>query len=48
MTWLERAYDTRILFLTNLRRERAAGATFQPLHVNPRFQALLRRLNMVR
>jgi eukaryotic-like serine/threonine-protein kinase len=46
MDWLEKAYDDRILFLPNLRRARAAGGTFQQLRANPRFQALLRRLNL--
>jgi serine/threonine-protein kinase len=46
--WLEKAYDARILFLQNLGRERAAGATFTSLHGNPRFQSLLRKLNLVR
>jgi serine/threonine protein kinase len=46
MDWLEKAYDARILFLPNLKRERAAGGTFQGLRNNPRFQALLRRLNL--
>ena len=45
--WLEKAYEARILFLPNLGRERAAGGTFQQLRTNPRFQALLRRLNLV-
>ena len=44
--WLEKAYEARILFLPNLKRKRAAGGTFQSLHGNPRFQALLRRLNL--
>jgi Tfp pilus assembly protein PilF len=46
MDWLEKAYDARILFLPNLKRERAAGGTFQPLRSNPRFQVLLRKLNL--
>ncbi len=46
MDWLEKAYDARILFLPNLRRERAAGGTFKTLRTNPRFQALLLRLNL--
>jgi serine/threonine-protein kinase len=46
MVWLEKAYDARIGFLVNLQRDRAAGATFRPLHTHPRFQALLRRLNL--
>ena len=44
--WLEKAYEARILFLPNLKRERAAGGTFQALRGNPRFQALLKRLNL--
>ena len=44
--WLEKAYDARNLFLANLRRERAAGATFAALHGDPRFQRLLGRLNL--
>ena len=44
--WLEKAYQARILFLPNLRRERAVGGTFQHLRSNPRFQALLKRLNL--
>src|SRR5687768_8184906 len=44
--WLEKAYEARILFLPNLKRKRAAGGTFQSLHGNPRFQALLTRLNL--
>jgi tetratricopeptide (TPR) repeat protein len=46
MDWLEKAYEARILFLPNLKRERAVGGTFQSLHGNPRFQALLKRLNL--
>jgi hypothetical protein len=44
--WLETAYAQRILFLTNLRRDRAAGATFGALRGNTRFQSLLRRLRI--
>ncbi|HSE53540.1 MAG TPA: protein kinase, partial [Gemmatimonadales bacterium] len=44
--WLEQAYHARVLFMPNLRRERAAGGTFQQLRSNPRFQTLLRRLNL--
>ena len=44
--WLEKAYDARVLFLPNLKRERASGGTFQQLRGNPRFQVLLRRLNL--
>jgi TolB-like protein/Tfp pilus assembly protein PilF/tRNA A-37 threonylcarbamoyl transferase component Bud32 len=46
MDWLEKAYEARILFLPNLLRERAAGGTFRSLRTNPRFQALLNRLNL--
>jgi tetratricopeptide (TPR) repeat protein len=46
MDWLEKAYEARILFLPNLLRERAAGGTFRSLRTNPRFQALLKRLNL--
>ena len=42
MLWLERAYEARSLFLPGLRRDR----WFKPLHTNPRFQSLLRRLNL--
>ena len=48
MDWLEKAYEARILFLPNLLRERAAGGTFRSLRTNPRFQALLKRLNLVK
>ena len=46
IAWLETAYAQRILFLTNLRRERAAGATFGALRGDARFQSLLRRLRL--
>src|SRR5688572_5714061 len=46
MDWLEKAYAARVLFLPNLKRERAAGGTFQSLRTNPRFQDLLKRLNL--
>ena len=46
MDWLEKAYEARILFLPNLLRERAAGGEFRSLRTNPRFQALLKRLNL--
>ena len=46
--WLEKAYEARILFLPNLNRKRAAGGTFESLRSNPRFQDLLRRLNLTR
>jgi tetratricopeptide (TPR) repeat protein len=48
LDWLERAYDLRIGFLTNIGRERAAGFDLRPLRPNPRFQALLRKMNLVR
>ena len=44
--WLEKAYDARVLFMPNLGRERAVGGTFESLRSNPRFQTLLRRLNL--
>jgi serine/threonine-protein kinase len=43
MAWLERGYETRSLFLPGIGRD----PWFRPLHTNPRFQALLRRLNLV-
>jgi tetratricopeptide (TPR) repeat protein len=46
MDWLERGYAERSTFLPNLLRERAAGATFGRLHSNPRFRALVARLNL--
>jgi hypothetical protein len=46
LDWLEKAYQDRIMFLVNLRRERAAGATFKPLWGEPRFEALLAKLNL--
>jgi serine/threonine-protein kinase len=46
MDWLEKAYDARVLFLPNLRRERSAGGDFVSLRGTPRFQALLRKLNL--
>jgi serine/threonine-protein kinase len=48
VTWLERAYELRIGFLTNLARERAAGFDLRPLRSHPRFQLLLRRMNLAR
>jgi eukaryotic-like serine/threonine-protein kinase len=44
--WLEKAYEARVLFLPNLKRVRAVGGTFRSLRGNPRFQDLLRRLNL--
>jgi serine/threonine protein kinase/tetratricopeptide (TPR) repeat protein len=46
LRWLEIACDARILFLSNLGRARAAGATFTPLHGDAKFQQLLRRVNL--
>ena len=48
MDWLEKAYDERILFLCNLARARAAGFDIKPLHGNPRYEALLRKVNLGR
>jgi tetratricopeptide (TPR) repeat protein len=48
MDWLERAYDQRILFLCNLGRDRAAGFDIRPLHDHPRYEALLRKLNLAK
>ena len=42
MKWLERAYEARSLFLPGVGRDR----WFKPLHTDPRFRALLRRLNL--
>ena len=47
MEWLERAYETRSLFLPNLKRDRSAGLDLRPLHNHPRFQSLLRRVNLL-
>jgi serine/threonine-protein kinase len=47
MSWLEKAYEARSLFLPNLRRERSAGLDLRPLRTHPRFQALLRRVNLL-
>jgi tetratricopeptide (TPR) repeat protein len=47
MRWLEKAYEARSLFLPNLRRERSAGLDLRPLRSHPRFQALLRRVNLL-
>jgi hypothetical protein len=42
MHWLERAYEARDANLS-----RVYGAlVFQPLHPDPRFQDLLRRMNL--
>ncbi len=42
LDWLEKAYDERFNRLAYLRRE----AIWQPLRTNPRFQDLLRRINL--
>ncbi len=46
LDWLDKAYERRILFIANMRRERAVGATFGALRGHPRFQALLKRMNL--
>jgi TolB-like protein/Tfp pilus assembly protein PilF/predicted Ser/Thr protein kinase len=48
MNWLEKAYDLRIGFLTNLARERAACFDLRPLRTNARFQTLLKKMNLER
>jgi TolB-like protein/Flp pilus assembly protein TadD len=48
MDWLEKAYEERILFLCNLARDRAAGFDIRPLHDHPRYEALLRKLNLAK
>ena len=48
LDWLEKAYDERILFLCNLGRDRAAGFDIRPLHGHPRYEALLRKVNLAR
>ena len=48
LDWLERAYEERIAFLCNLGRDRAAGFDIRPLHGNPRYEALLRKLNLAK
>jgi hypothetical protein len=45
INWLEKGADARILFLANIGRERAAGATFGALRDHPRFKALRQRVN---
>lgn len=47
MQWLEKAYETRSLFLPNLRRDRSAGLDLRPLRNHPRFNSLLRRVNLL-
>jgi tetratricopeptide (TPR) repeat protein len=46
LNWLERGYDSRILFLSNLKRDRAAGFDLRSLHGNARYRDLLRRVNL--
>jgi len=41
LTWLERAYEDRTFFMINLKIE----PELDPLHSEPRFQDLLRRMN---
>lgn len=48
LDWLEKAYDQRILFLCNLARDRAAGFDIRPLQGNPRYEALLRKVNLTK
>jgi eukaryotic-like serine/threonine-protein kinase len=47
MQWLEKAYDTRSLFLPNLKRDRSAGFDLRPMRKHPRFNSLLRRTNLL-
>jgi eukaryotic-like serine/threonine-protein kinase len=47
MQWLEKAYETRSLFLPNLKRDRSAGLDLRPLRNHPRFNSLLRRVNLL-
>jgi TolB-like protein/Tfp pilus assembly protein PilF len=47
MQWLEKAYEARSLFLPNLRRDRSAGFDLRPLRSDPRFNSLLRRINLL-
>jgi len=46
VNWLEKAYDLRIGFVTNLARDRAAGFDLRPLQMHPRFRDLLKKLNL--
>jgi eukaryotic-like serine/threonine-protein kinase len=46
LDWLDKAYDERILFLCNLARDRAAGFDLRPLRGDPRYEALLRKVNL--
>jgi hypothetical protein len=48
MDWLERAYDLSMGFLLNIGRDRAPGFDLRPLRTHPRFQALLKKLNLSR
>ena len=47
MQWLEKAYETRSLFLPNLKRDRSAGFDLRPLRKHPRFNSLLRRTKLL-
>ncbi len=42
LNWLEKAYEERDGYLTNLKRE---YFTWKPLHQNARFQALIKKMN---
>jgi len=44
--WLEKAYNARSFFMANLRRDRAAGVDLRPLRRYPRYQVLMRRVNL--
>jgi TolB-like protein/Tfp pilus assembly protein PilF len=46
--WLERAYEQRLGFVLNAGRERGVGFDLRPLRSHPRFQALLKKLNLTR
>ena len=48
LDWLEKAYEERILFLCNLARDRAAGFDIRPLHGHPRYEALLKKVNLAK
>jgi tetratricopeptide (TPR) repeat protein len=48
LDWLEKAYEQQILFLCNLARDRAAGFDIRPLHGHPRYEALLRKVNLAK
>ena len=47
MEWLEKAYEARSLFLPSLKRDRSAGLDLRPLKKHPRYNALLRRVNLL-